>query len=198
MKTRASCRWPAAASTNVTTPKPPWRREACLWWRSAVSQAANDKQQLEPMLDKIGALPEELGKPENLLADTGYFSATNVAACAKAGTEPLIAKGRQPHHLPVGRAPLRSDTGSAGRSNAGRDHGASAEDAGRPSALRDAQADPGACFRDHQIGAGISSVFAARPQWGARRMEPRHHGMEHQAAVRLRPRSDEAGALRAC
>ena len=30
---------------------------------SAVSQAANDKQQLEPMLDKIGALPEELGKP---------------------------------------------------------------------------------------------------------------------------------------
>jgi hypothetical protein len=68
---------------------------------SAVSQAANDKQQLEPMLDKIGALPEELGKPENLLADTGYFSATNVAACAKAGIEPLIAKGRQPHHPPL-------------------------------------------------------------------------------------------------
>ncbi len=51
---------------------------------SAVSQAPNDKQQLEPMLDKIEALPDELGKPENLLADTGYFSAANVAACAKA------------------------------------------------------------------------------------------------------------------
>ena len=48
---------------------------------SAVSQAPNDKQQLEPMLDKIAALPEELGKPECLLADTGYFSAANVAAC---------------------------------------------------------------------------------------------------------------------
>src|SRR5271165_3928298 len=99
MKTRASCRWPAAASTNATTPKPPWRREACWWWR--VSQAPNDKQQLEPMVDKIGALPEELGKPECLLADTGYFSAANVAVCEKAGIEPLIAIGRQPHHPPL-------------------------------------------------------------------------------------------------
>ena len=61
---------------------------------SAVSQAPNDKQQLEPMVDKIEALPEELGKPECLLADTGYFSAANVAACEKAGIEPLIAMGR--------------------------------------------------------------------------------------------------------
>ena len=44
---------------------------------SAVSQAPNDKQQLEPMLDKIEALADELGKPECLLADTGYFSAAN-------------------------------------------------------------------------------------------------------------------------
>ena len=29
------------------------------------------------MLDKLGALAEELGKPERLLADTGYFSAAN-------------------------------------------------------------------------------------------------------------------------
>jgi transposase len=68
---------------------------------STVSQAPNDKQQLEPMLDKVGALPEELGKPECLLADTGYFSAANVAACAQAKTEPLIAMGRQPHHPPL-------------------------------------------------------------------------------------------------
>jgi hypothetical protein len=38
---------------------------------------------------------------ENLLADTGYFSRTNVAACPKAGSEPLIAMGRQPHHPPL-------------------------------------------------------------------------------------------------
>ena len=61
---------------------------------SAVSQAANDKQHLEPMLDKLGALPEELGKPERLLADTRYFSAANVAACAQAGIERSLIRGR--------------------------------------------------------------------------------------------------------
>ena len=53
------------------------------------------------MLRKIAALPEELGGAETLLADTGYFSATNVDACEKAGIEPLIAMGRQPHHPPL-------------------------------------------------------------------------------------------------
>jgi len=66
-----------------------------------VVQAPNDKQQLEPMLDKIEALPEELGEAETLLADSGYFSAGNVEACEKAGIDPLIATGRQPHHPPL-------------------------------------------------------------------------------------------------
>ncbi len=66
-----------------------------------VVQAPNDKQQIEPMLEKIGALPERLGKVDHLLADTGYFSAGAVAACEKAGVEPAIAMGRQPHHPPL-------------------------------------------------------------------------------------------------
>ena len=66
-----------------------------------VAQAPNDKQQLEPMLGKIEALPEDLGEAETLLADTGYFSAGNVEACQKAGVKPLIAMGRQPHHPPL-------------------------------------------------------------------------------------------------
>jgi hypothetical protein len=66
-----------------------------------VVQAANDKLQLEPMLGKIGALPDELGAPETLLADAGYFSAANVAACAAAEIEPLIAMRRRPHHPPL-------------------------------------------------------------------------------------------------
>lgn len=63
-----------------------------------VVQAPNDKQQLAPMLSKLAALPAALGEAETLLADNGYFSAANVAACAAAGIEPLIAAGRQPHH----------------------------------------------------------------------------------------------------
>ena len=66
-----------------------------------VVAAPNDKQQLEPMLGKIDALPEELGETETLLADAGYFSAANVEACAAAGVAPLIAMGRQPHHPPL-------------------------------------------------------------------------------------------------
>ncbi len=50
---------------------------------------------------EIGALPKELGDPETLLADTGYFSAGNVEGCEKAGIDPLIAMGRPPHHPPL-------------------------------------------------------------------------------------------------
>ncbi len=63
-----------------------------------VVQAPNDKRQLAPMLDKLAALPEDLGQPETLLADTGYFSAANVETCQTAGIAPLIAPGRQSHH----------------------------------------------------------------------------------------------------
>jgi len=63
-----------------------------------VVQAPNDKQQLAPMLDKISALPDELGEAETLLADSGYFSEANVEACAAAGIEPLIPQGRQTHY----------------------------------------------------------------------------------------------------
>jgi transposase len=63
-----------------------------------VTQATNDKQQVEPMLGKIDDLPDNLGKVEDLLADTGYFSEANVNACAGAGIAPLIATGRAAHH----------------------------------------------------------------------------------------------------
>jgi transposase len=66
-----------------------------------VVQAPNDKQQVEPMLGEIDALPAELGEVETLLADSGYFSAGNVEACKEASVEPLIAMGRQPHHPPL-------------------------------------------------------------------------------------------------
>jgi transposase len=63
-----------------------------------VVQAPNDKQQLEPMLGKLAELPDELGKAGALLADNGYFSESNVNACAAAGIDPVIAMGREAHH----------------------------------------------------------------------------------------------------
>ena len=66
-----------------------------------VVQAANDKQHLEPMLGKLAALPADLGTPQTMLGDNGYFSAANVAACAATGIEPLLALGRALHHPPL-------------------------------------------------------------------------------------------------
>jgi transposase len=63
-----------------------------------VVQAPNDKQQLDPMLAKINALPEDLGKANVMLGDNGYFSAANVTACVASAMEPLLAMGREAHH----------------------------------------------------------------------------------------------------
>jgi transposase len=63
-----------------------------------VVQAANDKQQIAPMLDRLAAVAETLGSTETLLADSGYFSQANVEACAAAGITPMIALGRERHH----------------------------------------------------------------------------------------------------
>ena len=64
-----------------------------------VVQAPNDKRQIEPALEALARLPEALGAPETLLADSGYFSEANVNACAEAEIAPLITPGRERHHL---------------------------------------------------------------------------------------------------
>ena len=66
-----------------------------------VTQATNDKQQVMPLLTTLATLLAPLGKPDRLLADTGYFSAANVQACHAHGIEPLLAMQRDVHHLPV-------------------------------------------------------------------------------------------------
>jgi transposase len=64
-----------------------------------VSQAPNDKQQVQPLLAKIQALPKELGRAHTVLADNDYFSHANVERCAAAKISPLIAMGRSGHNL---------------------------------------------------------------------------------------------------
>ena len=63
-----------------------------------VTQATNDKEQVEPMIRKVQANPEGLNQPQTWLADTGYFSEKNVTACVAAKIEPLIAVKRDEHH----------------------------------------------------------------------------------------------------
>lgn len=66
-----------------------------------LTQAPNDKQQIEPMIDKLSALPEALGQINALTADSGYASTHNVALCEAAQITPYIATGKEQHHPPL-------------------------------------------------------------------------------------------------
>jgi hypothetical protein len=72
--------------------------ESMLILATHVTQATNDKEQIEPMLKKVQANPEGLNQPETWLADSGYYSEQNVTACVAAKIEPLIAVKRDAHH----------------------------------------------------------------------------------------------------
>lgn len=63
-----------------------------------VTQHPIDVKQIEPALAGLQRLPDELGRAEHLLADTGYCSQDNVRRCEAAGLTPLIAMKRDAHH----------------------------------------------------------------------------------------------------
>jgi transposase len=63
-----------------------------------ITQQTNDKLELEPTLKNLAALPNQLGTVTELLADSGYFSETNVNACVGEEITPYIAVDRQSHN----------------------------------------------------------------------------------------------------
>lgn len=64
-----------------------------------VSQSPVDRNELAHAVEALTALPEELGRPEALLADAGYFSRPNVELCDRKGITPFISFGQQQHNL---------------------------------------------------------------------------------------------------
>lgn len=65
---------------------------------TGVTQAPNDKEQIEPMLETLKAQAETLGAVKCLIADTGFASEKNIKACEAAHIESLIAVARDEHH----------------------------------------------------------------------------------------------------
>ncbi len=65
-----------------------------------VTQNTNDKREMEPVLEQLKENEQRLGKAENLLADSGYYSASNVNLCDRAGIKPYISKRREKHNRP--------------------------------------------------------------------------------------------------
>jgi transposase len=72
-----------------------------------VTQAANDKQQMVPLIE---AIEEQSGqKPEGVLADNGYCSDENLKYLARKRMEGFVATGKQKHgerREPCKRGPL--------------------------------------------------------------------------------------------
>lgn len=75
--------------------------ESLLVVAAHVTQAANDKKEVEPSIRQLNRLSEPLGAAGELLADSGYFSESNVKLCEKEKLIPYIAVGREKHHLPL-------------------------------------------------------------------------------------------------
>jgi transposase len=72
--------------------------ETMLIVTSHVSQAPNDKQELEPALTNLKQLPQEIGTVTDILADNGFFSEGNVTLCEENKVTPYIAVKRESHH----------------------------------------------------------------------------------------------------
>lgn len=63
-----------------------------------ISQAANDKRELEPALEALDKLPARLGEPERIAADSGYYSEDNLSEVIDRELTPYLATGRQSHN----------------------------------------------------------------------------------------------------
>ncbi len=76
-----------------------------------VTQQANDKQQVEPLIEQMKQnLPGQ--KPRAVSADTGYYSEDNLRYLSGEQIDPYVATGRQKHGLrasaPRGRIPSQA------------------------------------------------------------------------------------------
>jgi transposase len=75
--------------------------ESLLVVAAHISQNPNDKQEIKPVLEALGQLPEELGGVTKLIADNGYYSEGNAELCDGEKITPYISVGREKHNQPL-------------------------------------------------------------------------------------------------
>jgi len=68
-----------------------------------VTQDANDKKQVEPVIEQVKSNTGE--KPKKLSADTGYFSKANAEHLDGDGIDAYVATGRRKHNEPTPPSP---------------------------------------------------------------------------------------------
>ncbi len=136
----------------------------------SVTEAANDKQQLKPMVELIEQQSGQ--RPEAILADNGYCSEENLEHLESAEQperriEGFIATGKQKHgehRLPAKRGPLPK-----GATRRGSDEAEAADQSGQ-SRLRGAQVRGGTGVRADQAGARVPPILATRKRESERRV----------------------------
>lgn len=74
---------------------------------------ANDKQEFIPTIDSVS---KELGQITNAVADTGYFSETNINQCQQRTIEPVISTSREKHNSFLSTALTPNDESETGDS----------------------------------------------------------------------------------
>ena len=134
-----------------------------------VVQAPNDKQQIEPTLDKLEALPEALGETGDAARGRRLFQRSECRSVREGGRGAGDRDGPPAAPSASGRA-LRQDAGGAGQSDTGRGDGASAERRRKvaistPCANRRLSR----CSASSNPVLGFRPIFDARTGKGARR-----------------------------
>ena len=71
------------------------RRAAFWWWRQTWSRRPTTRTRSNRCWTRSAHCPKAWAR-SNICLYTGYFSAGNVAACEKAGVEPVIAMADSP------------------------------------------------------------------------------------------------------
>jgi len=134
------------------------------------------------------SIPGELARREERLARIAQARVTiearakdRRARAGRAGRPHGAARSQDGGHRQEAR---RSRAPAAGRGD-----GPPNEDARRQTPLRPTKADARTGVRDHQVGPRFPTVPAPRHRRRPRRVEPRDHGLEHEADVRAGSRT---------
>ena len=137
-------------------------------------QNANDKKELKPALAALHALPESLGRPQELLADNGYFSGANVELCSEHAVLPYIAVEREAHHLPPNERWKEPEPPGEDADAVEQMRYRLKTPAGR-AIYGQRKAVPRARLWDHQIGDGLCAVLSPRSGGGRRGVDSGQH-----------------------
>ena len=144
---------------------------------TTLTQAPNDKQQVQPMLKVLQEQAAKHGTATPLIAGAGYCSEKNVVACNEAKN--INRTGAAFYRACAVEGSCNTDAGDE----------SPIDNAGRPSGLRSSQANDGAGHWLHQISDGFQAVLTARIAQNNWRVASGLSGVEYQTHGRTTSKS---------